>query len=365
MSSVALDVAGSVVLGGLAWWRARSLHRVAGRARCVRLVVEPYRNDRAQPEALLASLAALHSLLSASHARGRALALEVHLDRRAGGAPLAWFALRCSAGLERHVEAALRTSYPNVRLRVLRTPLDAPAATVTMHRHTPLHTAPSRQASLHDRVPTHADSLLRAMAAAGAPATMELALRPASRFVEQLAAAAAAGDRSEPRAVREYPAALFWAEPRILASDPHRARAIASAMRSATAALRLVPSRRARVTRADALVGISVRRSLRRLYRVEELSGLWELPSPDFTALPCLRRAVPLAPAPPGISRSRAGHGLLRDEHGGVTIAIDVRRQHTAVVGAVEQGKTSYLVAIAKDDLTRAVCAVIVLDPKG
>ena len=56
---------------------------------------------------------------------------------------------------------------------------------------------------------------------------------------------------------------------------------------------------------------------------------------------------------------------MLRDEHGGVTIAVDVRRQHTAVVGAVEQGKSSYLVASTREDLARADCAVIVLDPKG
>jgi type IV secretory pathway VirB4 component len=48
-----------------------------------------------------------------------------------------------------------------------------------------------------------------------------------------------------------------------------------------------------------------------------------------------------------------------------VTIAAALRRQHTAVVGAVEQGKTSFLVASAREDLRREDCAVIVLDPKG
>jgi hypothetical protein len=329
----------------------------------VRLLVEPYRNDRAHPEALLTSLAALHSLLSAGRGSGRLLSLEVHLDRRMGGAPLAWFALRCPAGLERHVEAALRTSYPNVRLRVLRAPLDAPPAMVTLRRNTPLQAPPLRQSVPHERAGARSDALLRAMAAAGAPATLELALRPASRIVEHLAAAAV--DRSEPRTFREHPAALFWAEPRVFASDAARARAIASAVRSVTATPRLVASRRRLVTRADALVGCSLRRSPRRLYRADELSGLWDLPSPDFTALPCLRRAVPLAPAPPGISRPQVGRGSLRDEHGGVTIAVDVRRQHTAVVGAVEQGKSSYLAASAREDLARADCALIVLDPKG
>ena len=362
MRPVAVVVAGLVALGGAAW-AVRLARRRGGRGRYVRLLVEPYRNDRAQPEALHASLVALHSLLSAGRGSRRSLALEVHVDRRAGGAPLAWFALRCPAGLERHVEAALRTSYPNVRLRALRAPLDAPPAMVTMRRNTPLQARPPHQSTPHERAPVRSDSLLRAMAAAGAPATMELALRPASRIVEHLASAALTS--SEPRAAREDATALFWAEPRVFASDSTRARAIASAVRSAAATPRLVASRRWRVTRADALVGSSLRRTPRRLYRAEELSGLWGLPSPDFTALPCLRRAVPLAPAPPGISRPRVGRGLLRDEHGGVTIAVDVRRQHTAVVGAVEQGKSSYLAASAREDLARADCAVIVLDPKG
>jgi hypothetical protein len=91
---------------------------------------------------------------------------------------------------------------------------------------------------------------------------------------------------------------------------------------------------------------------------------MWSLPAPEFAALPCLRRALPLAPAPPGIARGGGG-GLLRDEHGPVTIAVALRRQHTAVVGAVDQGKTSLLVASTREDLRRDDCAVIVLDPKG
>ena len=96
------------------------------------------------------------------------------------------------------------------------------------------------------------------------------------------------------------------------------------------------------------------RRSPWCLYRPSELARLWCLPAPEFAALPFVCRAVPLAPAPPGISRARDGGGLLRDEHGPVTIAAAVRRQHTAVVGAVEQGKTSFLVASASEDLSDA-----------
>ena len=43
----------------------------------------------------------------------------------------------------------------------------------------------------------------------------------------------------------------------------------------------------------------------------------------------------------------------------------ELRRQNTAVPGAVEQGKTSYLVATIQETSQRERCAVIVLDPKG
>ena len=48
-----------------------------------------------------------------------------------------------------------------------------------------------------------------------------------------------------------------------------------------------------------------------------------------------------------------------------MTIHPELRRQNTAVPGAVEQGKTSFLVASVREDLRRERCAVIVLDPKG
>ena len=49
---------------------------------------------------------ALHALLGSR----RAIALEVHLDRRAAGSPLAWFAVRCPPELAGQLEAALRRS---------------------------------------------------------------------------------------------------------------------------------------------------------------------------------------------------------------------------------------------------------------
>jgi hypothetical protein len=344
----------AVLLALAAGLLAVATRRRRARRRTVCLLVEPYRNDRATQASLQATFTALHALLA-----GSTLALEIHLDRRRGGTPLAWFALRCPAELANHVEAALRSSYPNLRTRPLAAALDGPPARVVLFRHRPARGAsPVRL----DDAPADGDSLLRAMAAAGPSASVQLVVRPASRLIEELAA----GERRDGEGVpREPPGAMFWAEPRVYAGDLVRARAIASALALGAGGPRLVRSRGIRSSSPDALSRLSLRRSPRRLYRAGELSGLWQLPSPDFAALPCLRRAVPLAPAPPGISRPRVGRGLLRDEHGGVTIAVEVRRQHTAVVGAVEQGKSSYLVASAKEDLARPDCAVIVLDPKG
>ena len=328
----AVEVLGAGALGA-------ALALVRGRWRRVapaRLLIEPYRNDRADGEALAATFTALHALLGTR----RSIALEVNLDRRPGGAPLVWFAVLCPRGLERQVQAAMRASYPNVCLRALRTAPTPPPIALRLHRRLPPRP--------DDELQEHAqgiEPLLSAMAAAGAPATLRLILRPAPRIVEHVCSSSE--HRSGP---------LLWGLPLVLARDRDRARAIASVLSAGSPRL---------LARAGWSEEIRVRRSPRRLYRPAELAGIWRLPAPEFGALPCIRRAVPLAPAPPGISRSRHGGGLLRDEHGPVTLAVALRRQHTAVVGAVDQGKTSYLVASVKEDLRREDCAVIVLDPKG
>jgi hypothetical protein len=101
------------------------------------------------------------------------------------------------------------------------------------------------------------------------------------------------------------------------------------------------------------------------VYASTELASLWQLPSSDYMTVPFARNALPLAPAPPSIMRPHDGGGTLRDALGAVSIHPDLRKQNTAVPGAVEQGKTSYLIATVAEDLRRERCAVIVLDPKG
>lgn len=304
----------------------------------VRLLIEPYRNDRATDGALEATFVALHSLLGPR----RGLAFEVHLDRRQGGAPLVWFAVVCPSSLHRQVQAAIRVSYPNARLRAIRTDPVAPPFGMRLRRH-----APPRIDDGCSAAAPAIEPLLGAMAAAGPPVTVRLALRPASRIVELLRS-------SKDGAIGP----LLWAAPVVIARDRDRARAVASALAAG------VPRLRARrLARRDAMAAPS--RLPRGLFRPSELARLWCLPQPEYTTLPLVRTAVPLAPAPPGVSRVRDGGGLLRDEHGRVTIEPALRRQHTAVVGAVDQGKTSYLVASAREDLRREDCAVIVIDPKG
>jgi hypothetical protein len=304
----------------------------------VRLVVEPYRSDRTTGAVLEAVFTALHSLVGVW---GR-LVLEIHLDRRRDGSPLAWFAVVCPRSVEGAVEAALRAAYPNVRLRAV----VADAAVVGVGVRVRRRSVPRGGEVVEAPAEPSIEGLLAALAAAGAPASLRLVLRPASRLVEAICS------------TREAPAgALWWASVAAFAGDRRRARAIASAVGGGVIAV-VCGGRAGRAPK--------VRRSPLCLFRPGEIAGIWSLPAPEYGALPCLRRAVPLAPAPPRVTRAREGTGgLLRDDHGPVTIATELRRQHVAVVGAVDQGKTSFLAASARADLERSDCALIVLDPKG
>jgi hypothetical protein len=166
---------------------------------------------------------------------------------------------------------------------------------------------------------------------------------------------------------------LYFADLRVLAPTRQACEQIASELRAEGAENRLVEH------------GTAVRHGLLGLYRrrvqrgegnpcpglhkgvlaTPELAALWHAPSIDYATVPFARSALPLAPAPPAIMRPREGEGLLRDAHGPVTIHPQMRRQNTAVPGAVEQGKSSYLAATVAEDVRRERCAVIVLDPKG
>jgi hypothetical protein len=216
------------------------------------------------------------------------------------------------------------------------------------------------------------------------PAVFERIARRAFRRREaRLARVAGSGARTHNRslldqeelrgglAVQHRP--LFFAELRVLARERRTCEVIAAALRADSAENRLIErgatfrqgvlgvyGRRVRRGEGNPLPSLS-----RGVYASTELAAMWHLPAADFAAVPLARSGLPVAPAPPAILRVSGGRGALRDALGPVSIHPELRRQNTAVPGAVDQGKSSYLVATLIEDLRRERCAVIVLDPKG
>ncbi len=239
------------------------------------------------------------------------------------------------------------------------------------------------------------DRLLNVMGACGEEAFVQLALTPAPALFERYAKRRykrhedhLSRERREHVFMRDRSLVeeaelrgglevqhrpLYFADIRVGAPTRGTCERIASELRAEGAENRLVE--RGTAVR-QGLLGLYARRLERGegnpwpsprkgVYASTELASLWHLPSIDYGTVPFARRALPLAPAPPAIMRPRAGAGLLRDALGAVAIHPELRRQNTAVPGAVEQGKSSYLVATVAEDLRRERCAVIVLDPKG
>jgi hypothetical protein len=346
----------------------------------VRLVVEPYRSDRLAAEALVAAFATLHSLVSARGVRrivtGQpSLAVEVHHQQGAGGAPLAWLGVSVPERLAAQAVAAIRGAYPNCRLRRVRRPIVPGGPIIRLHKRR-VFTEPVRRVDELDPDRPPVERLIRAMDAAGGWSVFQIALTPAPLGLGRLlgrrrAARTGEGDTESVEIDRSrFGGPFFWADVRLVGQRSAQLTQIAAELRAGGGANRLV-GRRAR-GRRRAWAGRIERGEANRLptivratYAAEEIAGLWHLPSPAFAGVPVIRGSTPLAPAPAAIRRARAGMGLLADEHGPVTIDRELRRQNTAVVGTVEQGKTSYLVASVREDLARADCAVIVLDPKG
>jgi hypothetical protein len=167
---------------------------------------------------------------------------------------------------------------------------------------------------------------------------------------------------------------LFFVDLRVVASRRVTCERIASELRAVSSENVLVERG---TTIRHGLLGLYRKRVLRGegnplpsfhrgVYASTELAALWQLPSVDFAAVPFARTSLPRVPASPGILRPDGGaSGTLRDALGAVSIHPAMRRQNTAVPGAVDQGKSSYLVATVAEDLERERCCVIVLDPKG
>ena len=365
------------------------------RRRYRRLRVAPYRADRAGPDAIVSMYEALHKRVLEPWWRrllfGQpSVALEVHLH-----AGVASLALTCPCGSEAMVEAALRGAYPNLALVPCGLEL-APAPLVLRCRKRSHFIRPLKSTLSLEDEPPPVNRLITAMAAATEEALVQLALTPAPLLFERWARHAYR--RREVRLARERERhlrplrgrseletdelrraldlqhrPLFFFDLRVVAPEPAAARRIASELRAeglhnhlverrAAGRRRLLSCYERRIARGEGDPLPSLRRDV---LASTELAVAWQLPSVDFMAVPFARRAVPRAPASPAILRPPDGCGALRDALGAVSIHAEMRRQNTAVPGAVEQGKTSYLVGTVAEDLRRKRCAVILLDPKG
>jgi single-strand DNA-binding protein len=341
----------------------RRAHR-ARRREYVRLEVVPYRTDSATVADLIAMYEALHKrLLRAPLTRLRtgppSIALEAHLIAQGNAPARAALALTCDVGDQAGVRSALRTAYPNLRLRPAAFGPDPRAALVRLRKAGPFidrlrvpDPAETRRALM--------DRLLSTMHATSGPAYVQLALRPAPPRMNRRARrarrlrpdpAGIAADPDGPERPRHEHEALFHADLRVGAQTSARARQIASELRAESAQNRLVVRGTRwrhgalglyaeRIARGEARPLPGRRRDV---YAAAELASLWHLPSIDFVSVPFARAAIPVAPAGPAIARPGRGPGLLADALGAVTIEPELRRQNTAVPGTVAQGKTSYL----------------------
>ncbi len=378
------------VLGGL---RVR-----ARRSRVyVRFGLEVYRTDNTTAQGVVTMFESLHKRLLRRWWRrllaGQpSLALEIHH----GSKRSVWLALSCPLADGSMVESALRTAYPNCRICSPPEPLGSPPVVLRLKKQTGFI---KRVAALdrfeHQREPP-VNRVMTVMGACAEPAFVQLAMTPAPVLFERLAKhlykrheAQLSRERREHLIVRDRSMVedaelrggldvqhrpLFFSDLRVVASRRSTCERIAAELRAVHSENRLVE--RGTAVRHGAL-GLYRRRVLRGegnplpsfhrgVYASTELAALWQLPSVDFAAVPFARTGLPRVPAPPGIARPPDGApGVLRDVLGAVSIHPAMRRQNTAVPGAVDQGKSSYLVATVAEDLHRERCCVIVLDPKG
>jgi Replication-relaxation len=383
----------SAVLLLAARWHARR-----GR-RYVRWCLLPYRTDSTSVEGLVSMFEALHKRLQLRWwqraLQGQpSIALEVHCRREPGGAPRAWLAVVCPSGLERMIEAALRSAYPNCAIAPARRGLaQAPPVVLRLGKHA----AFIKRVKLLDRFELAReppmDRLITVMGSCGEDACVQLALTPAPAVLQSYAKyrykrheAHLARARREHLLMRDRSLVedselrgglevqhrpLFFLDLRVTGASLLTCERVASELRAEGAENRLV--QRGGTRCAGARYGRRLARGEgnpwpsphRGIFASTELVALWHLPSVEYATVPFARSALPIAPAPPAIMRPRTGHGTLCDALGPVCIHPDMRRQNTAVPGSVEQGKSSYLTATVAEDLGRERCAVIVLDPKG
>ncbi len=396
-----MSVGVCAVVVASARWTARR------RRRYVRLQIDAYRTDHAEPDAVANMFEALHKRLLRRWWRrillGQpSLALEIHHDvaqRERHGAPPApgciSLTVCCPLGLERMVQAAVQGAYPNCRLGPSRQTLGSAPTVLRLKKHAEFTKRVTALELFEREGATSMDRLLTAMGACGEPAFVQFALTPTPASFEALSKrvykrheARLARERRGHLIVRDRSMVedaelrggldvqhrpLFFLDLRVIAANRRVCERIASQLRAHSAENRLVERGTWLRHGLLGLYGRRVRRGegnpipsfSKGVFASTELAALWHLPSSDYTTVPFARTSVPLVPAPPGILRPSRGPGTLRDAFGPVSIHEEMRKQNVAVPGTVEQGKSSFLVATVAEDLLRERCAVIVLDPKG
>jgi Replication-relaxation len=396
-SEHALLLATSAALAALAAL-AYALQRASTRRerRYVRLRVVPYRCEDSSAEAIVAMFEALHKRLLRRWWR-RLLVGQPSISLEAHMAEEAWLAVCCPEVSQPMVLAALRVAYPNCRLECAPQAIGVPPSLLRMKKEQLFTKRVKAVDRFEQEREPFMNRLLTAMAFSGGPAFVQFAMTPASIGFERHARRQFIRDENEvsrergegllaPRrdrsmvqdvelrgglAVQHRP--LFFVDVRVIAENRRSCEAIAAALRAGVAENRLVERGtavrhgllglyRGRVIRGE---GNPLPCTRKGVFASTELAAMWQMPSLDFLAVPLRRSPIPVAPAPAGIMRALPGSGTLADARGPVSIHTGMRRQNTAVVGTVEQGKSSYLVASLVEDLQRPRCAVILLDPKG
>ncbi|HEY2768557.1 MAG TPA: hypothetical protein VGI76_09875, partial [Solirubrobacteraceae bacterium] len=394
VAPIGVSLASALVLTALLLLASR-LH-ARRRRRYTRLLVMPYHADHTSVEGLVSMFESLHGRLLVPAWRRLALgqpslALEVHCRRADAGARLASLAIVCPSGSERLAEASLRGAYPNCRLeRTHRFQLQTLSAVVKLKKRT----AFTKRAKHLDRFELARqppmDRLITTMAACQEDTLVQCVLTPAPALLQRYARHLYKSHEAHlSRTRREHLLThdrsmvdlaelrggldiqhrpLFLLDLRVAARSLSACRQVAAQLRSESAENSLVVRRGraprrllSRVARGEATMWPS----LRCIFASTELAALWHAPSVEYSAAPFIRGALPVATASPAIMRPADGCAALHDALGPVCVHPHLRRHHTAVTGDTEQGKTSYLAATVAEDLRRASCAVVVLDPKG
>jgi hypothetical protein len=359
----------------------------------VRLRLMPYRADDAEPDAVRRLAESWHQQLLERWWRRLVfgqpgMALEVVMTPDPSGELNGELAIVCPRELAPSIEGSLLACYPDSHLVRRDSQLPDVSAVIRLKkRHGFVRALRNRE----ELQATLVDNVLNVMASLKAPAVLQYTLVPAPAVFDRFSrwrygslersGEPTADRRPPPRSealgqelegglrVQHHP--LFFADIRIAARSYGESRAIAGAVRGASGAENRLVERRLRsagrsdlyLRRLYAGVGNPIPSWRKSVVSSEELSGLWQLPSPGLKRVRIERSPVPRVPAPPEISRA-AEHTLARDEHGSVGIRPEDKTDGLGLIGGQKTGKTSVLCRTVRADALDEDCALIVLMPK-